>query len=107
MNYQTARQQLNVASHYYTPSAWQSLNSFLDDKVTFIEDNSLILHPVTLTKPELTQEGTISGVHYYAIRQSFKIPELKLIFETTAVVIGGTPQTLKIQSVNILKIPEM
>ena len=107
LNYQTVQEQLKTVSYYYTPAAWQSLNGFLDEKITYIQDNQLILHPTVIKKPELTQEGTISGVHYSSIRQNFNIPELKLILETVVVVIGNDINTLKIQSVNMIQLPNM
>lgn len=99
----------DISTHFdkvkvnYTPTAWETLGSFLGDQVSVIRNNRLTLNPVPMGKAQIVTDGDYSGIHFWRINQSFDIPELNASVSFSVIVIKASTPPYLIQSLSMTK----
>jgi hypothetical protein len=95
-----------VRQQWFTPTAWQGINSFLRIYLRRIHEEKLTIHPQFLLKPRVVDSGVASGIHFWRVNSEMTLPELKIKIAFSVVVLKtNTPvgNSFIIQSLNMTK----
>jgi hypothetical protein len=95
----------------YTDTAWSALTMFLGSYLKIIKQQHLTLHPVFVEEPyvvrsEVLKSGLLSGVRYWRVNTTIKIPELHFTIAFSLMIIGINPSSyghFAIQSMDMVK----
>lgn len=95
----------------YTDTAWSALTMFLGNYLKIIKEQHLMLHPVYVEEPYVARSGVLksglmSGIHYWRVNTTIKIPELRLTIAFSLMIIGINPSSyghFSIQSMDMVK----
>lgn len=104
LNYRNLDKHLNRVQINYDPTAWDSLQSFIGDQLPVIRNNKLQLHPRSIRPIQLITQEDYAQMPFWQLKQTIKIPELKMNLVFSLVVIKAKNPPFLIQSLNVTKV---
>ena len=101
LNINSTQNDINQIKLYYSPNAWDNLNSFFQHyTINLFNHNEKI---IALNKAQVTDEGNYSSVHYWRINQQLAIIDLHLRIDLSAIIFKNKNPIYLIHSISILQ----
>ncbi|ASQ46897.1 hypothetical protein [Legionella clemsonensis] len=84
-----ASEAANVRRHYL-PTAWRPMEAFFRDKVHYINEQHIVLHPQPVV-PSVVTVQNCEGTSCWRVHQAFLIPELRNRIDFNVLVVTAHP----------------
>ena len=86
---------------YYSGQAKTGIKTFFSEIIPFITDNRLSTNPKPEGPPTITRQGSLNGVPYWQISQTFQFPVLKKTIQFSVMVIENQDPPLLIENLSM------